>query len=473
MSSNATIQITGGVRIVVPNSLHLITPYVLLEQQDWFEDEIKFLRRLLQPGQQVVDIGANHGVYSLSMAQTVGPMGRVWAFEPASATARLLAESISTNGFTHVQLEVSALSDHCGSATLSLNTNSELNTLVSEAGAGGATETVPLLTLDECMTRQAWRGIDFVKIDAEGEESRILAGGTRFFAEQSPLVQYEVKAGRDLHLELVQQFAALGYASYRLVPGLDLLVPFDAQAVPDAYLLNLFCCKADRALLLAAQGVLFDPALLTDAAAAAPSLPDARQRAAEPSCDWRLTLGRLPYGARFVPHWQVAATDEGLADALGLYALAQDAGQPVGTRFLALEASLGQFTACSARQPQRLHWASVARVAAELGARSTAVRALQHLSTAMQQGQPLDASQPFLAPSRRFDAVPPGEAFGNWVLAAATEELERLGSYSSFYTGTSARPRLELIHAIGLGSDEMKRRLQLVQMRFNLAAGPT
>lgn len=469
MSSTVTLQIAGGVRVVVPDSLHLITPYVLLEQGDWFEDEIKFLRCLLQTGQRVIDIGANHGVYSLSMAQTVGPTGRVWAFEPASTTARLLAESIAVNGFAQVQLEKSALSDRCGTATLFLDTNSELNAIVSDAAPGSASETVPLLTLDECMQRQDWRDIDFLKIDAEGEEGRILAGGARFFAGLSPLVQYEVKAGRELHLGLVQQFAALGYASYRLVPGLDLLVPFDPAAVPDGYLLNLFCCKADRAAGLAAQGFLFDPRLPSEPGGNHPTPADARQMAAEPRYHWRHTLGRLGYGRQLMPHWPAGDSDPQLTEALALHALAHDIGQPISLRFLALEASLDRFSACLERQPQQLHRASVARVAAELGARAVAVAALQQLFTAMQQTQPLDARQPFLAPSSRFDAMAPGEAVGNWLLAAATEELERLGSYSSFYTGESAHPRLELIHAIGLGSDEMRRRLHLVRKRFNLA----
>ncbi len=47
------ITLVDGAQIVVPDSLDLITPYVLQEQQDWFEDEIKFLRRLLQPGYQI------------------------------------------------------------------------------------------------------------------------------------------------------------------------------------------------------------------------------------------------------------------------------------------------------------------------------------------------------------------------------------------------------------------------------------
>src|SRR3989338_10151644 len=99
MTSTTTITMIDGVRVVVPDSLDKITTYVLLEQEDWFEDEIKFLRRLLQPGQKVIDIGANYGVYALSMAQTVGATGFVWAFEPASDTVKLLADGIAVNGF--------------------------------------------------------------------------------------------------------------------------------------------------------------------------------------------------------------------------------------------------------------------------------------------------------------------------------------------------------------------------------------
>src|SRR6202795_4378021 len=102
MISTTTLTMVDGVRVVVPDSLDLITPYVLREQQDWFEDEIKFLRRVLQPGQKGIDIGANYGVYALSRPQAVGPQGYGWAFEPASSPESLLAEGIAANGFAHV-----------------------------------------------------------------------------------------------------------------------------------------------------------------------------------------------------------------------------------------------------------------------------------------------------------------------------------------------------------------------------------
>ena len=95
MSNTVVLTLIDGVRIVVPDSLDLITPYVLREQLDFFEDEFPFVRQLLLPGQNVIDIGANYGTYTLSMARKVGANGHVWAFEPASSTAQLLAQGIA------------------------------------------------------------------------------------------------------------------------------------------------------------------------------------------------------------------------------------------------------------------------------------------------------------------------------------------------------------------------------------------
>src|SRR5271168_5235982 len=127
MVETTVLPLPDGVRIAVPDSLELITPYVLGEQQDFFEDELRFVRELLQPGQKVIDIGANYGVYTLPMAQKVGPDGHVWAFEPASSTAQFLAQGITANAFGHVTLEQKAVSSSPGSAQLSLQRNSELN----------------------------------------------------------------------------------------------------------------------------------------------------------------------------------------------------------------------------------------------------------------------------------------------------------------------------------------------------------
>lgn len=471
MASTATIELVDGVKIVVPDRLDLITPYILLEQRDWFEDEIQFVRRLLKTGQKAIDIGANYGVYTLSMAKAVGPTGRVWAFEPASDTACLLGEAIAANGFSQIVLERSAVSSTSGTARLSLNQNSELNALMRDAPSASAGETVPIVTLDECLTRYGWRDIDLVKVDAEGEESNIIKGGEKFLAELSPLVQYEIKVGHGLHMDLAKEFAARGYESYRLVPGLGLLVPFDHNAKPDEYLLNLFCCKPDRAERLAAQGLLADAQRGLRAKGTYGRASEILKKGH--AYGWRHTIATLPYGMRLAALWEktMAAGDHGAVEqALSLYAVSRDASLPPTERFGALEDSFSLLKTLCERQPTHLRLASMARVARDYGERSLAVDALDQLSDVISQTNRVDLNEPFLAPGQRFDALVPGDAPGNWVLAGVLEELERLAAYSSFYTGVSARPRLEAIRALGFASEEMKRRLGLLQQRFRLSA---
>lgn len=463
-TSSLTLTLVDGTRVVVPDSLDLITPYVLQEQQDWFEDEIKFLRHLLKPGQKVIDIGANYGVYTLSMARAVGAEGKVWCFEPASTTADWLARGIAANGFGHVTLDRRALSSAPGTAHLTLNDNAELNELVRGNATAGRTEEVALTTLDACLAQYGWQDIDVLKIDAEGEEANILKGGQAFFATLSPLVEFEVKAGQSLHLELVQQFAALGYRSYRLVPGLQLLVPFD-PAHPDGYLLNLFCCKPDRAASLAARGLLADPATapLTDRGEAVLTA------AAAPQYQWDATVARLPYAASMLPHWREAMKGPDAAvvgRVLALHALSRDTTQPAARRFIALDLALKLMIDLCGRQASHLRPATLARLAAEYGARSVAVEALTFLANFISQHQTMNPGEPFLAPGAQHDTQDPGQRLAEWVYGSVLEELERLAAFSSFYSGNGSRERLQAINSLGFASPEMQRRLALLRKRL-------
>ncbi len=474
MIPTTTLTMADGVRIVVPDSLDLVTPYVLREQNDWFEDEIKFVRRLLRPGSIVMDIGANYGVYALSMAQAVGSTGQVLAFEPASETANLLAEGIAANGFTQVVLDRSAVSSFSGTAQLALNDSPELNTIVSCLPDSGLTETVPLVTLDECVERYRLWDIDFLKIDAEGEEANILRGGKRFFSELSPLVQYEVKAGTELNMELAETFETLGYRSFRLVPGLNLLASFQSGSAPDPYLLNLFCCKQDRAQQLADRGLL----VMSDGHLAT-TLADGDWEGLKPSVNrssygWPHTIAHLPYGAQLSGLWRetVALGGSGeVEEALCWYSVSRDSRLPPYERFGALDTSLGLLKELCHRQPTYLRLASLARVAAEVGERMVAVSTLGVLARAISLHQMADPSEPFLVPCERFEQVSPRDGIiGNWIFAAVLEEMERLESYSSFYSGRSSLKRLQLIHKLGYGSEEMDRRLHLIQLRSGLPA---
>jgi protein O-GlcNAc transferase len=473
VTRTTTLEIVAGVRVVVPDSLNLLTPYVLLEQRDWFEDEMGFVRRLLRPGEQAIDVGANYGVYTLTMAKMVGPTGAVWAFEPAAGTAALLAQGIAANNFNQVTLECCAISDTCGTAQLTLNDNAEFNTLVRGNASAAATETVRVVTLDDCLDRYAWKDIAFVKIDAEGEEAAIINGGRRFLTETSPLLLYEVKAGSELHLDLVRLFGGFGFDSYRLVPGLNLLVPFDAESETDGFLLNLFCCKKDRAALLAERGLLLDAATIE--VAAAEKRFERFYDSHREEFTWDRRLATTPYGGTLAEFWATKTpTADSLVvdDALACYAVSRDTGLTSIDRFNALQASFHLLQSLCKESPKYLRLASLTRVARDYGARAVAENAIMQFVSSITRGNPPDPTEPFLAPGTRFDSVSPDGRMGDWILAAGAEEFERLCSFSSFYTGESALPRLELIASLGFASEEMDRRLTMVQSRFGAATDP-
>lgn len=46
LSNSRVQQLVDGVKVIVPDILECITSYVLYEQEDCFEDEIKYVRNL-------------------------------------------------------------------------------------------------------------------------------------------------------------------------------------------------------------------------------------------------------------------------------------------------------------------------------------------------------------------------------------------------------------------------------------------
>ena len=210
----------------------------------------------MKPGKKVIDIGANYGVYTLTIAKQIGEGGRIWAFEPASATAKCLDKSINSNNFKNVKLIQAGLSNKTGKATLYLSDNSELNSLTKVASTEAASENIRLLTLDSCFNEYKWRDIEFIKLDAEGEEGNILKKGKNTLTELSPLIMFELKHGNTVNLPLIRRFKEMDYDCYRLIPGLNTLIPFSLEDAIDAYQLNLFACKPEKAEQLISDEVL-------------------------------------------------------------------------------------------------------------------------------------------------------------------------------------------------------------------------
>lgn len=417
------LQLTlhDGVTVAVPPTLASITTYVLLEQEAWFEKKIDFLNAFLEPDMTAIDVGANLGVYSLPIARLVGPGGRVFAYEPGGEARALLEQSRNTNGFGNLEVLGLALSDSEREGHLGFADSSELRAL----GGNGSGEPVRITSLDLEHAARGWSSVDFIKIDAEGEEERIIAGAKEFFARHSPLVMFEVKAGNTVNERLRRIYPSIGYSFYRQLVGAPLLVPVDPTKPLDDYEINLFAARPDRAQALAQRGLL-----------------------AETIADWRPTPADLERAMAFwrqqpfaslvtLPEGGGLSADNDYQNALVGYAVWRATEQPAAVRCAALSYALRNARVACARAGTAERASTWARIAWEWGARSESITALQRLLKLLQG---LRLQEPFWPAAARFDALASGERPLDWFVVAAGELHERTFSFSSAFGGATPLP---------------------------------
>jgi FkbM family methyltransferase len=148
--------------------------------------QLKFLiRATLTPTANCVDVGAADGDILREMV-LIAPQGQHMAFEPIPAAADALKKDFPT-----VDIHAIALSNQAGQAEYHIADDAPLSGLQQRdwLGAKYKTITVPVACLDELIP--AGKKIDFIKIDVEGAQVRVLQGAIRVLTEHHPLLWIE------------------------------------------------------------------------------------------------------------------------------------------------------------------------------------------------------------------------------------------------------------------------------------------
>jgi FkbM family methyltransferase len=175
-------------------------------------NEMLFVERLLVPGDVVIDVGANIGLYSLLAASKVAH-GRVIALEPDPKAAARLRENAELNGFRNIEIRVEAAGAETGELRLTSGLDT-VNRIVSE-DEGTASIRVPVSALDDLVVQGV--RLSLVKLDTEGYESLVLAGAARLLRDGAVLawvVEVNGLGGR-YGSDDVTVFETLGKFGYR------------------------------------------------------------------------------------------------------------------------------------------------------------------------------------------------------------------------------------------------------------------
>ena len=76
---------------------------------EFSEGEVELFRQLLQPGDIVLEAGANIGAHTVFLARAVGSSGRVIAYEPQRAIFNLLRQNLTANELGSAEPRLAAL----------------------------------------------------------------------------------------------------------------------------------------------------------------------------------------------------------------------------------------------------------------------------------------------------------------------------------------------------------------------------
>ncbi|WP_094507037.1 FkbM family methyltransferase [Brucella thiophenivorans] len=168
---------------------------------EWGQLELEKVLSLINPGDWVLDIGANVGSYTLAFSDKVGPSGRVLAFEAQPYLCNLLEKTIRSNGINNTIVSGSAVSDvedvlYFDTIDYSEHVNAgavKLSSLNIEGKQVVQALTIDKLDLERC---------DLIKCDVEGMSCNVLVGAKFTINKFKPIVVSEVndvKEGVDLY----------------------------------------------------------------------------------------------------------------------------------------------------------------------------------------------------------------------------------------------------------------------------------
>jgi FkbM family methyltransferase len=215
-------------------------------------------RRLITPGDVVLDVGANIGAHTLHLACCVGPGGRVVAFEPTDFAFYKLVTNVGLNPdlASRIRTEQVMLVSQPGQrveprlySSWPLRPQAGLHK--QHCGQLMDTKGARAMTLDEYLEQARLEKVAFIKMDVDGHECAVLRGGKAILARHQPVIVMELapyvlaETGHSIE-ELLEILASLGYGLTAM--SNDRLLPTDPRTlqalIPEGYSLQVLAKPA-------------------------------------------------------------------------------------------------------------------------------------------------------------------------------------------------------------------------------------
>jgi len=182
---------------------------------------LEIVRFFLPQVRTFIDIGANTGLYGLFAAKECPAESKIHCFEPQKECCRILEKTIHLNNWEEkVFIHPHGLSDHPGDLPFYLaDSGSSFDPTYNRSTSQIR---IKINTLDCCIRDLGISNIDFIKIDVECHEQKVLEGAIEVVAKYRPILFVEIvgnwKEGNyinSLYPETISWLQSRGYGIYR------------------------------------------------------------------------------------------------------------------------------------------------------------------------------------------------------------------------------------------------------------------
>lgn len=212
--------------------------------------ETRFLQAVVRVGDVVVAAGANIGGLVVPMAQKVGELGKVIAFEPQGFLWSLLKANVAVNGLKNVDTVYAAVGRECGVVQVPLidysgkdNYGGIGRNLWKKHTPEQCAE-VDLVTVDSLKLPK----LDLLQVDVESMEKEVLEGAAETIKKFRPKLFLENDKA-ETFIPLVEYVKGLGYVPYWVVTWLyakDNFFESEKNVFPGACSFNMYCIPEER-----------------------------------------------------------------------------------------------------------------------------------------------------------------------------------------------------------------------------------
>jgi FkbM family methyltransferase len=219
--------------------------YRLATRLHWAEPELVGLGAVVRAGDEVIDVGAALGMYTVPLADLVGRTGRVSSFEPQPRgifTVRLLR---ALTGPHRGRVSRAIVGPHAGDATIvvpflngfPIFGHGHVAGRRDDDGGRQYRTSAPMITIDSWCAQHGIAPVSFIKVDVEGFEPAVIEGAVATIDRDRPTLLLEIE---DRHLERYARTAAdfvgeihTRWPDYRMYTWVDGAWTPAAQIVPE------------------------------------------------------------------------------------------------------------------------------------------------------------------------------------------------------------------------------------------------